>query len=358
VFIRSGPHPGVSGNVTTVDVSLTDEQQQWQEVTARLATSFAVDDTSALDRPEEPQNWASVVELGIPALRSPEHCGVESAGVESMLAVEQAARRLCLLPLVGQGVVTPELLVAAGAAGLLDAVVGGDARVAPALTADLSGLGHVGQPAVAFDAAGATHALLLDGDRLAAVELPGPTLEGLDLTRRCTAVDATAVPVDLDVGGPIGPARLERATAVALTAFASDLLGVMDGALADAVAYAGDRAQFGTAIGSFQAVQHLLADAAVRVEGARSCVWHAAWAIDHLEPAAATEAARTAKAYCSAAGIQVVETSVQVFGGIAITWEHLSHVRLRRAHLDRVCLGDERVHHRAISRARIAGAAS
>ena len=104
-----------------------------------------------------------------------------------------------------------------------------------------------------------------------------------------------------------------------MTAAAADLVGVMQGALDDAVRYAGERTQFGVKIGSFQAVAHLLADALVGVEGARSCLWHAAWAIDHLPVDEARLAARTAKAYASAAGREVVETTVQVFGGIAIS---------------------------------------
>jgi alkylation response protein AidB-like acyl-CoA dehydrogenase len=103
-------------------------------------------------------------------------------------------------------------------------------------------------------------------------------------------------------------------------------------------------------------VQHLAADALVQVEGARSCVWHAAWAVDHCDPTAALLAARAAKAFASKAGRQVVETAVQLFGGIAITWEHLSHVRLRRALVDRQLLGDENVHYEQIAAIRLAHA--
>ena len=92
----------------------------------------------------------------------------------------------------------------------------------------------------------------------------------------------------------------------------------------------------------------------VRVEGARSCLWHAAWAIDRLPFDEARLAAVAAKAYASAAGRDVVETSVQVFGGIAITWEHVSHLRLRRMLMDRRLFGDESVHYEAIAAMRLA----
>lgn len=339
-----------------VDVSLTDEQLEWQDAVARLAAAHATTSADAIDA-SGARGWASVVEVGVPALRSPALSGVDAAGVESALAVEQAGRSLTTLPLAGQAVIAPELLAAAGADEALAAVAEGARRVAPALRADLADLAVLGETAVALDAAGATHALLLDGDpgarHLVAVELSGDALESLDLTRSLVAIASDAAPVALDLGGSIPSERLDRARAVAMTAIAADLLGVMSAAVDDAVRYALDRHQFGTPIGGFQAVQHLLADAAVAVEGARGCVWHAAWAGDHEAIDDALLAARVAKAYASAAGLRVVEATVQVFGGIAITWEHLSHLRLRRVHLDRVALGDEHVHHRAIAAARL-----
>jgi alkylation response protein AidB-like acyl-CoA dehydrogenase len=92
----------------------------------------------------------------------------------------------------------------------------------------------------------------------------------------------------------------------------------------------------------------------VQTEGVRGCVWYAAWAGDHEEPDEALLAARVAKAAASELGLRVAEASVQVFGGIAITWEHLSHLRLRRVLLDRACFGNEHFHHLAIARHRTA----
>lgn len=336
--------------VGAVDVTLTPEQVQWQEAVAQLAAACAVTNPSAISLDDD-RAWAEVVAMGVPSLRSPRLSGADATAVESILAVEQTARHLAPVPVLGQGVVAPGLLAAAGADDLLEAVATGSRRIAPALTPDLRRFAGVDEPAMAVDAAGATHALLLDGTHLSLVALSGDHAPGLDLTRGLRVIDPSG---QADAVGDLEPDRLDRALALALTAFAADLLGVMDGALADAVSYAGVRRQFAVPIGSFQAVQHLLADAAVAVEGARGCVWHAAWAVDHLASGDALLAARTAKAYCSDAGLRVVETTVQVFGGIAITWEHLSHLRLRRVHLDRQCLGDEVVHHRLIAGARLA----
>ncbi len=119
--------------------------------------------------------------------------------------------------------------------------------------------------------------------------------------------------------------------ALGLALACADLVGVMQGAVALATDYAKNRHQYGTAIGSFQAVQHLLADAFVAMEGSRSLALHAAWAVDALAPDDALVAASVAKAYCARAARTVCETAIQVHGGIGNTWECLAHVYLRRA---------------------------
>ena len=103
--------------------------------------------------------------------------------------------------------------------------------------------------------------------------------------------------------------------------------------------YATERRQYGAAIGSFQAVQHLLADAFVAMEGSRSISLHAAWAVDALPADDALAAAAMAKAYSARAARTVCETAIQVHGGIGNTWECLAHVYLRRALLSSDLLG-------------------
>ena len=77
---------------------------------------------------------------------------------------------------------------------------------------------------------------------------------------------------------------LTRWTALGLALACADLVGAMGGAVELATTYAAERRQYGAAIGSFQAIQHLLADAFVLAEGARSVTRHAAWAVDALPP--------------------------------------------------------------------------
>jgi alkylation response protein AidB-like acyl-CoA dehydrogenase len=189
--------------------------------------------------------------------------------------------------------------------------------------------GSVPSGSVALDAAGSGTGLLLRGDgSLATVPLDGPASR-TDLTRPTAVPSGPATPIE---GGRTPHAdALTRWSALGLALTCADLVGVMRGAIDLGVDYAGQRRQFGTPIGSFQAIQHLLAEAFVSLEGSRSVALHAAWVVDALPPDDALAAAALAKAYCARAARTVCETVIQVHGGIGHTWECMAHVFLRRA---------------------------
>jgi alkylation response protein AidB-like acyl-CoA dehydrogenase len=162
----------------------------------------------------------------------------------------------------------------------------------------------------------------------------------VDLTRATVALDpaAAVVPVP-DQAQLITDEAQTRWTALGLALTSADLVGTMRGAVQLATDYAKDRRQYGKAIGSFQAVQHLLADAFVAMDGARSAALHAAWAVDALPARDGLAAAAVAKAYGARAARNVCETAIQVHGGIGNTWECPAHVHLRRALLSSDVLG-------------------
>ena len=148
-------------------------------------------------------------------------------------------------------------------------------------------------------------------------------------------------------------AEVARSRALGLTVTVADLVGVIEGALATTIAYAQERQQYGVPIGSFQAVQHLLAEARVLLEGSISVAQYAAWAVDALPPREALDAGAVAKAYCARAARTVCETAIQVHGGIGNTWECFVHVYLRRALLSSAVLGDEGHQLRALAQSRL-----
>jgi hypothetical protein len=199
-----------------------------------------------------------------------------------------------------------------------------------------------GRGAVAADSRGAASALVLiaDGERYAVGSVAvGDASGGVDLTRSVASLAPGATVSPLPGAGTLGPHDAARWRSLGLAITCADLVGVMDGALALACDYARARKQYGAPIGSFQAVQHLLADACVALEGSRSIALYAAWAVDARDGPGALAAASSAKAYCARAARSVCETAIQVHGGIGNTWECLAHVFLRRALLSSEVLG-------------------
>jgi alkylation response protein AidB-like acyl-CoA dehydrogenase len=202
-------------------------------------------------------------------------------------------------------------------------------------------------PLYAVDAAakGSAAALVLvaegDGFRLARVEVPGAS-DGADLTRAVRPVPAGAklLPVR-EQSRLLTRSDLDAWTALGLALTAADLVGLMRGVIDLSVAYAQERRQYGVPIGSFQAVQHLLAEAHCLMEGSFSAALYPAWGVDALAPDEARDAGRVAKAYGARAARTVCETAVQVHGGMGNTWECLVHVYLRRALLSSRWFGDD-----------------
>lgn len=311
-----------------MDVRLSAEQVALRDAAAAVAERLGPGTVAGLDDGERSLKLdAAVVESGWRELRSPGEGGRPwASAVEVALVAEELARGCVDTAYLGP-VLAAELRRLAGAPEALG-------RETVALTPDLGALAEAGGPAVALDAFGDMEALLVvpgrDGcGRLATVAAPDRGA-GVDLTRPAAPLD-TAGAQAVEAGRPLGRDDLRRWTALALAATAADLLGTMRGAVELTVAYASERRQYGTPVGAFQAVQHLLADTLVHIEGTRSATLHAAWAVDALPPPDALAAAASAKAYAARAARAVCETAIQVHGGIGHTWECLAHVHLRRA---------------------------
>jgi alkylation response protein AidB-like acyl-CoA dehydrogenase len=313
-----------------MDVRLSDEQRALRDAAAAVVTNLGPGSVADLADDARAQRLdAAISAAGWRDLRMPEEDGTPLASaVEVALVAEELARGPADTAYLGP-VLATELRRLAGAPP-------SDVPETIAVRGDLSDLGTAGHEAVAIDAAGAHHALLLDPDvsnsrQIVAIALPiaEPETDAVDLTRR-------AVKLRQGVGGTervgeVAAEDLDRFTALGLAASSADLVGVMRGAIDLACTYAATRRQYDVAVGSFQAVQHLLADAHVAMEGSRSAALHAAWAVDALDPGDALASAASAKAYCTRAARSVCETAIQVHGGIGNTWECKAHLYLRRA---------------------------
>jgi alkylation response protein AidB-like acyl-CoA dehydrogenase len=133
-------------------------------------------------------------------------------------------------------------------------------------------------------------------------------------------------------------AALARVQDAAYILLAADMLGASQTMLTQAVAYAKERVQFGRAVGSFQAVKHLCADMAARLEPCRALVWYAAHAFDENLDDARLAAAH-AKAHLSEVSRFVARTSTEVHGGMGFTDLLGLHYWFKRVGLDRQLLG-------------------
>lgn len=344
-----------------MDASLNEEQRILRDTVAQIAADLAPPSVADLPAPGEGSaEWGQLAEIGLLGMRIPEDAGGGAfSGVEVVLAAEELGKRLVALPFIGSAVSATSLLVAAGASrDLLASLCDGSRRITVALDPTLTRLARIGEASIAWESRGAEAALVLDREgRLVALAME-PTPHGaIDLTRELRPVRADAKSVDVgNLGGALDAQALERWQALTLAALSADLVGVMQAALDAAVIHTSSREQFGVPIGTFQAVQHMAAEAAVSTEAARGLAWYAAWAVDELPSHEALLAARTAKAYCSERGREVVETSMQMHGGVAFTWEYTIHLLARRALLDRQTLGDEHEQLELISGERIASA--
>ncbi|MCA8336740.1 acyl-CoA dehydrogenase family protein [Burkholderia multivorans] len=158
--------------------------------------------------------------------------------------------------------------------------------------------------------------------------------------------ERVALPADAALGdhdGEQGAALLERVLGYGLLALSAEALGAMDVAKAHTLDYLRTRKQFGMPIGSFQALQHRMADLLLEVEQARSAVINAAAQLD--APRDVRERALAAAKYTiGRIGTLVAEESIQLHGGIGMTWElPLSHYAKRLVMIDHQ-LGDEDHH--------------
>ncbi len=168
-----------------------------------------------------------------------------------------------------------------------------------------------------------------DGFTLFIVDLnaPGVTRQPMDMSivipeRQCELFFDGVVLTQSDVIGEVdkGFSILFDTLNPERIILASMLVGLGRYAITQAVEYASERQVFEAPIGSYQGLQHPLAEAKTEIEVATLMTYKAAWAFDSERPAA--EYSNMAKYYAAEAAIHAVDTAVQCFGGNAYTHEY------------------------------------
>jgi alkylation response protein AidB-like acyl-CoA dehydrogenase len=124
--------------------------------------------------------------------------------------------------------------------------------------------------------------------------------------------------------------------------------GIGQAALSSAVAWAGQRKQFGQTIGSFQGLQFLLADMAVAVETARASYLHAARLKDAGRPF--SRQASIAKITATDAAMRVTTDAIQVLGGYGYTADYPVERYFRDAKVTQIFEGTNQIQRMVVGR--------
>ncbi|MFI6643724.1 acyl-CoA dehydrogenase family protein [Streptomyces sp. NPDC050504] len=320
---------------------LTDEQHAFaRSLDAMLAaagTPAAVRSWAAGDPSAGRALLARVADAGVFALAVPEtHGGTGLLPVELVVAFVELGRHAVPGPVV-ETVAAAALVARTGDADLakrlLPGMASGELSVtlavlehgplegaAPLTAAPLTAAPLTAVP-LALDADSADLTLVVAGGALYAAPAHGPVRSCADPARRHAA---PAEGGELLAAGPHVAEAAAHAVDVARLVTAAQSLGVGETLLSRTVGYVKQRTQFGTAIGSFQAVKHRLADTLLALEFARPLLFGAALSLRPADIAAAKVAAGEA-AYAAA------RTALQLHGAVGYTEELDLSLWLRKA---------------------------
>jgi alkylation response protein AidB-like acyl-CoA dehydrogenase len=359
-----------------VDFRYTEEQLAMQATLQRfIARDYGFEQRRALTRSAAGYSlpaWQQYAELGLLALPLPEACGgLGGSGVDVMVVMEQLGRGLLLEPYLSTVVLCAGLLAAAAPAAmqqaLLPRVAAGECQLAlaayePAARYDLSqvettalrsaaGWQLSGFKAVVLDAPSADAFIV--SARVSGAAAGGVTLflvpkDAAGLTVACYPTQCGGRAGDVQLAAvSVGPealigavgeglAPLQQAVDGAIAALCAEALGII-GALNQAtLAYLKSRKQFGVAIGTFQALQHRMAEMYIAEEQARSMAIIAAVNAGQEDARARARAISGAKAYIGQAARQVGQEAVQLHGGMGVVDELIvSHYFKRLTMIDR-----------------------
>jgi alkylation response protein AidB-like acyl-CoA dehydrogenase len=338
--------------------SVLADKAGWRDVLARTESGQTYDD----------KLWRTLAaEVGVAGLLIPERLGGAGASYrEAAVVAEETGRAFAPVPFLGSAVIATTALVAAGDDELLTELADGETTAAlaipfasgprsrPATTVRLEPSRDGDEPGT-YRLSGTINGL---ADALPADVLLVPAdgvpyalyavragqggvgkrpLVSLDMTRQLCDVELDSVLGRRVAAGE----QAEQAVAAALLAgagiIASEQFGIAERCLEITVAYVKERHQFARPVGGFQAIKHRLADEWVAVTQARAAARYAAACLTAGFGPETTMAVTLAK------------EMIQLHGGIGFTWEHPSHLFLKRAKADSIALGTADAHRAALA---------
>ena len=318
-----------------MQIARTEEQQELANIVTSLLTkrsdSDAVRRAMASATGYDEELWQALCEqVGVAALCIPEeYDGFGSSLVETGVVLEALGVNLAPAPLLTSAAAAAALILYADEDAKSDLLP----QIAAGQTATIFINDDANSPQLVLEGQ-AGILLRVVGDQLNLVtDAQVDAVEALDQTLRFARISGGS---NNPIGSGVDIEALQAITAALATTLQ---VGGAQRGLEMTVDYAKVREQFGRSIGSFQALKHRMADMLVLVESARSASWgacHAAAAY-LMDPTESNRAdlirlAAVAQSYCSDAFDKVAGETIQLHGGIAITWVHDAHLVFKRAH--------------------------
>ncbi len=342
-----------------------------------------------LDESEDhhaPELWRKMAELGWMGLHLPEeYGGTDLSFLEMAVLMEEMGYNICPAPFISTTLLGSIPVLQAGTKDqkqeILPGVAGGEMILTMALTESDGGY----EPsALKVAATRSDDSWVLDGrklfvpdartaDRILCVartregsdpetgltlflikrDHPGVAVTSLKTISRDNQCEVAFDNVRLDSNSVIGPVDhawpiVKSALDHAAVARAAETVGAMRATLDMTLEYAKERVQFGRPIGSFQAIQHYLADMWVDLLGTRNLVLRAAWKLSTGEPA--DREVSMAKARAGAMGRKATTMGHRIFAGIGFTMEHDLHLYHRRTVAADLAFGGSDFHHEQVAR--------
>jgi alkylation response protein AidB-like acyl-CoA dehydrogenase len=347
-----------------------EDKAGWRDVLARTESAQTYDD----------KLWRTLAaEVGVAGLLIPESLGGAGASYREIAVVaEELGRAFAPVPFLGSAVIATTALVAAGDDELLTQLASGEltaalaipfatgpgklpkatARLEPSRDGDAPGSYRLSGTLTGLADALPADVLLVPADGVPYSLFAVKASEAGVGKRPLVSLDMTRQLCDIELDGALarkvaGGEQAEQAVASALLAgagiIASEQFGLAGRSLEITVAYVKERRQFARPVGGFQAIKHRLADEWVALTQARAAARYAAATLAGGFGPETTLAVTLAKSTCSDTALKAAQEMIQLHGGIGFTWEHPSHLYLKRAKADSIGLGTADAHRAALA---------
>lgn len=158
---------------------------------------------------------------------------------------------------------------------------------------------------------------------LVRTDVQGLTWERAESTANGATAHLTLHGVEAHALGPPGSGVLEWTLRRAVLGLTATQVGVVAGATELAADYLGERNQFGRPLGSFQALQHHLADCYIDIEAMRVTLWQAVTALE--DGFVGDREVLVAQWWASQAGVDIVHRTQHAHGGIGVDVDYPAH---------------------------------